>query len=108
MTIRVTSPHDSPVEVSVSYPAAEGAIPAPGPVRSDAHLAAVVSLRVVNIPGHHRHYHEDTNSNTLHLQLQRSALMRLNQTEQILALVQHTVRPCNNNGVTNFMKDPVC
>ena len=41
----------SPVEVAVADPAAERAVPAPGPVRRDGHLPAVVSLGVVNIPG---------------------------------------------------------
>ena len=41
----------SPVEVAVADPAAERAVPAPGPVRRDGDLPAVVSLGVVNIPG---------------------------------------------------------
>ena len=90
------------MEVSVSYPAAEGAITTPGPVRSDAHLTAVISLRVVNIPGHHYHYHyyQHYHHHDNDLQLQSSALMRLNQTEQVLALMQHTVRSCDNKMVT--------
>ena len=62
-----------PVEIAVANTAAQGALPAPGSVRSDGDLPAVVCLRVVDV------------------QLQRPPLVGLDQTEEILALVEDTV-----------------
>ena len=62
-----------PVEIAVANTAAQGALPAPGSVRSDGDLPAVVCLRVVDV------------------QLERPPFVGLDQTEEILALVEDTV-----------------
>ena len=63
-----------PVQVAISYPTAQRSLASPGSVGSDGDLPAVVCLRVVDV------------------QLQRSSLVGLYQTEEILALVEDTVR----------------
>ena len=71
---RIVLVSGNPVQVAVPDTAAQRPLPAPGSVGSDGDLPAVVCLRVVDV------------------QLQRPSLVGLYQTEEILALVEDTVR----------------
>ena len=91
--------HRDPVKISIAYSTAKGALATPGTVRSDghlgkqrlnyitseilcSHLSTMICLRVVDI------------------QLERSALVSLDQTVEVLALVQHAV--CSYDVVTEL------